>query len=172
MTDDTNDTDKKPKVVKIKPDTNVEAKVGRPSKYHPSMLPKMIAVAKKGASKAEMALEIGISRETFNNWEHSNPEFRDAVKQAELHAQIWWEQLGRSGAKGEQQGFNATAFIFQMKNRFRADYMDVQRAEVTGKDGGPIQTEAVVVDSSTLSPETRAALRAALEATLEESEDE
>jgi hypothetical protein len=76
------------------------------------------------------------------------------------------------GATGEIPGFNSTAFIFQVKNRFREDYRDVQRAEVTGKDGGPIQTEAVVVDSSQLSPETRAALRAALEATLEESEDE
>ena len=76
------------------------------------------------------------------------------------------------GVEGKLPGFNSTAFIFQVKNRFRSDYMDVQRAEVTGKDGGPIQTEAVVVDSSQLTPETRAALRAALEATLEESEDE
>jgi len=135
---------------------------GRPSKYDPSMLEDMKKVAIDGASKAEMALTIGISRETFNNWEHSNPIFRDAVKECELLSQIWWERHGRKGMTGENPDFNSTAFIFQVKNRFRSDYMDTSRTEVTGKDGGPVQMEAKVVDVDNLDDEQIALLEAAL----------
>ena len=39
----------------------------------------------------------------------------------------WWEDVGQKHML--QPGFNATAFIFQMKNRFRDDYRDVQHGE-------------------------------------------
>jgi DNA-binding XRE family transcriptional regulator len=135
---------------------------GRPSKYDPSMLEEMRKVAIDGASKAEMALTIGISRETFNNWEHSNPTFRDAVKECELLSQIWWERHGRKGMTGENKDFNSTAFIFQVKNRFRGDYMDTSRTEVTGKDGGALQIEAKVVDVEDLDDDQLALLEAAI----------
>jgi DNA-binding XRE family transcriptional regulator len=158
---------KKPKTV-TKPATEapteqpVRRPFGRPTKYVPSMLEDMKKVAEDGASKAEMALTIGISRETFNNWEHSNPEFRDAVKECELLSQIWWEKNGRIGMTGENPNFNATAFIFQVKNRFRNDYMDTSRTEVTGKDGGAVQIEAKVVDVDDLDDDQLALLEAAL----------
>jgi len=135
---------------------------GRPSKYDPSMLKPMKVVAEDGASKAEMALTIGISRETFNNWEHSNPEFRDAVKECELLSQIWWEKHGRKGMTGENPGFNSTAFIFQVKNRFRNDYMETSRTEVTGKDGGPVEIEAKTINPDALDDEELAILETAL----------
>lgn len=135
---------------------------GRPTKYDPSMLEDMKKVATNGASKAEMALTIGISRETFNNWEHSNPEFRDAVKECELLSQIWWEKHGRDGMTGDNPNFNATAFIFQVKNRFRGDYMDTSRTEITGKDGGAVQVEAKVVDVDAFDEEQLEILEAAL----------
>jgi len=158
---------KKPKttidpVLEAPQEQPVKRPFGRPSKYDPSMLEEMRKVAKDGASKAEMALTIGISRETFNNWEHSNPIFRDAVKECELLSQIWWERHGRKGMTGENPDFNSTAFIFQVKNRFRSDYMDTSRTEVTGKDGGALQIEAKVVDVEDLDDEQLALLEAAL----------
>jgi DNA-binding XRE family transcriptional regulator len=158
---------KKPKttidpVLEAPQEQPVKRPFGRPSKYDPSMLEDMKKVAKDGASKAEMALTIGISRETFNNWEHSNPIFRDAVKECELLSQIWWERHGRKGMTGENPDFNSTAFIFQVKNRFRGDYMDTSRTEVTGKDGGALQIEAKVVDVEDLDDEQLALLEAAL----------
>ena len=158
---------KKPKttidpVLEAPQEQPVKRPFGRPSKYDPSMLEEMRKVAIDGASKAEMALTIGISRETFNNWEHSNPIFRDAVKECELLSQIWWERHGRKGMTGENPDFNSTAFIFQVKNRFRSDYMDTSRTEVTGKDGGPVQMEAKVVDVDNLDDEQIALLEAAL----------
>ena len=63
---------------------------------------------------------------------------------------------------GENPDFNSTAFIFQVKNRFRSDYMDTSRTEVTGKDGGALQIEAKVVDVEDLDDEQLALLEAAL----------
>jgi hypothetical protein len=63
---------------------------------------------------------------------------------------------------GENPNFNSTAFIFQVKNRFRSDYMDTSRTEVTGKDGGPVQMEAKVVDVDAFDEDQLAVLEAAL----------
>jgi hypothetical protein len=141
---------------------DIKRPVGRPTKYDPAMLPIMEELAKQGASKAELTLAIGINRDTFHEWTRSNPEFSEAVKKCELHAQVWWEAHGRDGMTGKNPHFNATAFIFQVKNRFRGDYMDTSRTEVTGKDGGPVQMEAKVVDVDHLDDEQIALLEAAL----------
>ena len=53
-----------------------------------------------------------------------HPEFRDAIKEAELISQVWWEELGVMGTMGEISRFSATGYIFQMKNRFPEDYGD------------------------------------------------
>ena len=140
----------------------VKRPVGRPTKYDPAMLTIMEMLAKEGASKAELTLAIGINRDTFHEWTRSNPEFSEAVKRCELHAQVWWEAHGRKGMTGQNPNFNATAFIFQMKNRFRGDYMDTNRTEVTGKDGGPVQMEAKVVDVDAFDEEQLEILEAAL----------
>ena len=53
-----------------------------------------------------------------------------------------------------------------LKNRSRAAsgwHHDVQKTELTGADGAPIQTEVkTTIDATALAPEARAALRAAI----------
>ena len=71
---------------------------------------------------------------------------------------------------GENPNFNSTAFIFQVKNRFRGDYMDTSRTEVTGKDGGPVQMEAKVVEIDAFDEEQLAVLEAALLAAKDKAE--
>lgn len=46
-----------------------------------------------------------------------------------------WEELGLKGAKGEIPGFNATSWIFNMKNR--AGWKDRTEVEAWGILGGP-----------------------------------
>lgn len=96
---------------------------GRPSCYDPSFCDKVIELGKEGASKAEMALELGISRDSFNLYEKEKPEFSEAVKEAVSCAQGWWEKKGREAVFASKD-FNATAFIFNMKNRFKEDWSD------------------------------------------------
>ncbi len=59
-----------------------------------------------------------------------------------------WERLGLKGVRGEIDGFNATAWIFNMKNRFRAEWNDTVKSEHSGPDGGAIvqRVERIIVD--------------------------
>lgn len=100
------------------------AKGGRPTKYKPEFCETVVSIGKEGGSKAEMACAIGVMRNTMGDWEKDHPEFSNAVKLAVEESQAWWEKKGRSATFGGYEGFNASAFIFQMKNRFRDDYRD------------------------------------------------
>ena len=104
-------------------------RVGRPTKYDPVFCDKIIEMAAYGASKAEMALELGIAMSTFDVWQRANPQFSVAVKEAESISQGWWEKQGRIATFGGVQGFNPTSFIFNMKNRFKKDWKDNFRNE-------------------------------------------
>ena len=109
--------------------------VGRPSEYDPSMLDKIIEIGKIGGSQVEMAVEIGVSRETFYRWKDELPEFCDTVKKALDLSQSWWEKQGRV-ATFAGDGFNATSYIFNMKNRFKEDWRDKVETEHSGKVEG------------------------------------
>ena len=90
---------------------------GRPTKYRQEMCNQAIEFMSKGFSKAETSAELGISRETFNQWEKSNAEFSDAIKEGENQSALWWSKMGMAGMTGKIPGFNATVWIFNMKNR-------------------------------------------------------
>ena len=108
------------------------AQMGRPTKYDPSFCEKVIELGRQGASKAEMALDLGIAYSTFDVWQNDKPDFSEAVKAAERLSQGWWEKQGRIATFGGCDGFNATAFIFNMKNRFKEDWRDKVEQEHTG----------------------------------------
>ena len=101
---------------------------GRPSEYKEEFNQIALDLMKEGASIVEVCAEIGISRETLYDW--INPEsprfkpvFSDTIKSGIEYAQAWWEAQGRK-ATFNQTGFNATSYIFIMKNRFNKDYKD------------------------------------------------
>lgn len=114
---------------------------GRPSTYKEEYCDTVIECGRDGMGKAEMASQLGISRVTLNDWCEKHPAFAYAVKRGLDEAQAWWEMKGRVATFGGIDGFNATSYIFQMKNRFRDDWNDTIKQEHTGKDGGPIETE-------------------------------
>jgi hypothetical protein len=117
----------------------VEAKVGRPSSYDPEFCNVIKAVGAIGGSQVEMAVEIGVARTTMLGWAKIHPEFQTALKEAEELALVWWERAGRVNMT--RPGFNVTAWIFNVKNRFKGDYVDVNRTEHTGREGGPIEVQ-------------------------------
>lgn len=107
-------------------------KPGRPTEYRQEYCDRVVELGREGASKAEMAHAIGVSRTTLDAWTSANPEFLDAVKEAVSLAQGWWESEGRKAVFGQTPGFNATAFIFTMKNRFPDDWRDKQEVAHSG----------------------------------------
>lgn len=112
--------------------------------YKPEFCQVVIDLGKQGASKVEMAATIGVSRATFDNFEKEYPEFLEAVKQAVVFSQGFWERKGREATFGLVPGFNATAWTFNMKNRFKEDWRDRVEQEHTGANGGEIQNRMIV----------------------------
>ena len=119
------------------------AKVGRPSKYDPEMCQQVIDAMGKGLSKEAAAAECGISHDTFFRWIKEKPEFSDAVKEGEHLSRLFWEKAGLKGMVGQIPGFNATTWIFNMKNRH--GWKDKTETQVSG--GLEIKKiERVIVD--------------------------
>lgn len=102
----------------------VKRKRGRPTKYDPAFCDLVVEMGEKGKSKTQIASGLGVLTETMTEWAKRYPEFSAALKEAEQLSQTWWENQGQLGMFLGAKGFNATAFIFQMKNRFRHDYSD------------------------------------------------
>lgn len=116
---------------------------GRPTKYRPEMCDEVIALGREGVGLMEMADHLDIHYSTFLAWQEEKPAFSEAVKEARRRSQAWWERMGRVATFGGVDGFNATSFIFNMKNRFPADWRDRSAVEVSGPDGGPVVTEII-----------------------------
>lgn len=99
--------------------------MGRPSKYDPeTMLSIIESMGYEGESITALAVALNISKDTLYRWVKEHAAFSDAVKAFRARSQLFWEDIGLRGATGQIKGFNATAFIFQMKNRFADDYAD------------------------------------------------
>ena len=111
---------------------------GRPTKYRPEYCEMIIEHMAEGLSKEAFAGVIGVHKETIYNWAEANPEFSDAIKTGEVKSRLFWEKLGMAGASGSDE-FNATAWIFNMKNRF--GWRDKQ--EISGEDGGALVVKVV-----------------------------
>lgn len=106
--------------------------VGRPTKYRPEFCDRVIAMGGEGKTLAEMADGLDIDRSTLNDWCVKHETFSRAVKRGLEKAQAWWESQGRLATFGGTEGFNATSYIFQMKNRFKDDWRDKVEQEHSG----------------------------------------
>lgn len=56
-----------------------EQKTGRPSKYHPSLLPATKNAANTGMTERELAEFLGIGIATLQTWKSQHPEFKEAI---------------------------------------------------------------------------------------------
>lgn len=134
---------------------------GRPSLYDPAYCDEVLRMGGEGYSVVEMAAEIGVNRSTLEAaWPAAHPEFSEALGQARQKSQAWWEKQGRVNLI--TQGFQSALYSRSMAARFPHDWREVKGTELTGKDGGPVQTTAKL-DVGGLSEQTLreiAALRA------------
>ena len=91
-----------------------------------------------------MAEACDVDRATLNNWMQQHPEFFIAVKRGLQKSQVWWERQGRLATFGGVDGFNATSYIFQMKNRFKEDWRDKVEQDLTSSDGSMKPTQIII----------------------------
>lgn len=121
------------------------------------------AMARRGLSLEEIATSIGVTRRSLHNWRLKHSELDDAlvqnrdladadVENALFRAATGFDVIetttetdpdGRVAVKEKRYTqYNVTAQIFWLKNRQPAQWRDVHKQEVSGPDGGPIQSEA------------------------------
>ncbi|EKD5498886.1 terminase [Pseudomonas aeruginosa] len=127
--------------------------IGRPTKYKPEYIKTARALAKLGATNAEMAEAFGVSLSTFNLWKVQHEAFSDAIKigkdvaDARVVDALYHRAMGFShvdtdirvvdGAIVEtpivkHYAPDTTAAIFWLKNRRPDEWRDKQELEHSG----------------------------------------
>jgi len=104
------------------------SKAGQPTKYRPEYCEALIAHMKTGLSYTTFCNHCNCCVDTLYEWEKQHPEFSEAKKRAFAAGQEFWELAGINGIFAEDKGpkLNASAWIFNMKNRFKwTDRQDV-----------------------------------------------
>ena len=105
---------------------------GRPTKYDPAMVDKVVPFLSQGYSLMGLAGHLGIALDTLYRWQKDYPEFSEAIKAGQTASGLWWEELARrNAATGEG---NATLCVFGLKNRCRQEWADVRQLDHTSSD--------------------------------------
>ena len=126
-------------------------------KWDPAYCAKVEKLGVDGLSAVEIRVELGIPASTWRLWIQTHPDFAEAVEEADDAARAALEKIGRLGVM-MGPGFNATAYIFLMKNRWPKFYRDRQDHQITGANDGPIVQELRAPDLASIA-DPREALR-------------
>lgn len=138
--------------------------LGRPYLFTDLDKEKVRKLACRGWTEEEICDFFQIETVTWQNWKNENPEFFSSLidwrKQYDERIEISLAESAMGYMHREDKVFmynglpvivptikhyppNPTSMIFWLKNRQRETWRDVYRQEVTGKNGGPIQTREV-----------------------------
>lgn len=155
-------------------------KTGRPSTYTPEIADSILALMSEGMTVTEACDHLGLYRATVYRWADLHPSFASTLARAKAAlaehsftqaARVPRELYARVQAGEPIDGATvAAARLYSDSMRWYAEKLNAaaygnnsrQSIELTGKDGGPIQTASLVIDSRALSPDAREALRYAL----------
>ena len=113
---------------------------GRPTKYTPETVKRVIEAIKLGCAYVDAANYAGINYDTFNEWRKQYPEFSDAVETASGAAvTACMAKIQKAATEGSWQ---ASAWILERRH---PDRYGRTRVELTGAEGGPVAVAAQVV---------------------------
>lgn len=168
---------RKPRVRQI-PDDRVEVMSpgeakkrpgGRPQSYTPEMCEQVEELGAQGKSFTQIAVKLGVTRQTLHNWAHRNPEFFDALTRAREAALAYWEDYGEAGITAER--FNTAVWSKIIASRWPEEY----GRDVVPKFNSVIETDQVkpkTLDLSVVDPEDRDVVLRALKAMTKAAEAE
>jgi hypothetical protein len=106
---------------------------GRPTDYKEEYCEQLIQHMARGFSFESFAGKVGVSKQTIYTWAETHPEFLDSKNAAFEQSRLFWERVGIELATGQNTDANPTAWIFNMKNRFREDWNDKKEIEHSGE---------------------------------------
>jgi hypothetical protein len=144
---------------------------GRPSKYDPSIIPKVEEWAKEGLIDYEISKRLGIDTSTLYDWKNKFPEFSKALKKNKSQADFRVEnslfkrangyrydevtkELVKNPRTGELELVptkvvtkevkpNPTSIIFWLKNRQSDKWSDKKEIDLEGNIKGTIKDPAM-----------------------------
>ena len=96
---------------------------GAPPKYKEEYCELVKKLGKGGKSITQIAVYVGVVKQTIYNWEKEHPEFLDALTRARQNAQAWYEDIGQRGLTMGKE-FNASTWAKQVSCRFPKDYTE------------------------------------------------
>jgi hypothetical protein len=99
-------------------------KTGAPDKFRKEYCKALEQHMAEGLSFRSFAGVVGVCKSTLYNWLNDNPEFLDAKDRGMEKNLFFWEKVGVKGATGQIPNFNATAYVWNKKNRFPEDWND------------------------------------------------
>ena len=99
---------------------------------------KIEALAAQGLTMEQIAYSLGMGESTLYEWKKNKPEVSEAIKRGRAKGVATVTNALFQSAKGG----NTTAQIFYLKNRDPSEWKDRKEHELTGRDGGPIETKA------------------------------
>jgi hypothetical protein len=113
--------------------------------YKPEYCEQVIELGAEGKSLAQIAAALDVARADLYGWSDRYPEFRAAVSRAKDLALAWWEDAGANLLMEIPKGPKLNTILWSkiMSARFPDDYRDQWRAELTGKNGGPVAVSSV-----------------------------
>lgn len=101
----------------------------------------IIELGAEGGSKGEALGLLRITHTTFESLYRRDEEFRVVEDTRQVLCAAWWEKVGRE-ASGGRRKIDSTAWIFNMKNRFK--WKD--RNDVTSDDKGLTPVDTVTIE--------------------------
>lgn len=105
---------------------------GRPTLYQESFCTDVLGYGAEGMSRAQIAVELGVSMATVQNWEAAHPDFLAAMVHARTLAQAWFEKKAQRGLDMPTKEFNAGLWAKQVSCRFREDYTERKELDHSG----------------------------------------
>lgn len=140
--------------------------MARPSSYRTEYAGQAEKLCKLGATDKQIADFFGVSEQTVNNWKQAHPEFLESLRSgkemadANVAASLYQRAMGYSheavkiaaSPSGEHIAVpyveryppDTTAAIFWLKNRRPDLWRDRHTQEISGPNGGPIETVAKI----------------------------
>jgi hypothetical protein len=113
-------------------------------RWSPELRATILAHAKDGFSRAEIAAAIGRSLGDFDDWDANEPQFREAMEMARTLTLAWWEGRGREGIRDGK--LNATLWSKAMAGRFPDLYGERAAAAGARSAAGTLKRTRPITD--------------------------
>jgi hypothetical protein len=115
---------------------------GRPTLYDPLFCDEVRKLGALGKSVEQIATKLGVSLRVVYDWKERYPDFLQALDDAKMAEQTWWEDQAQAYMLENKDGpkLNASIWSRSMAARFPKKYRESVKQEITGENGAPLLT--------------------------------